>query len=195
MGFSLRHYVSLALTLCMHFVVIAWIGLQWESYRDVASSRHFDIVTVALHPVFDPTLYTPLADPQVYGGALASANSGIPGSLQRSENLHSAEPASLPTSPVYFTYAELDQRPSPLKPIIIDFPSDVLNEGRVEGILLLYIGLNGKVERVETIQSTSFPSLDHAAKEAFMRGAMQPGIKDGKAVRSQMKVAVEFEAL
>lgn len=197
MGNQLRlRWSSLALVIGMHFGALSWIGGQWEDYRaHAASSASTRPVTVrilaAASPLHASGKSVQLADTDFLG----MVSKDTPNASQGATEIVQAPVDFSHFAPtLYYASEELDKSPSPVGPVLIPFPEEVLDQGKVEGVFLLYIGPTGKVERIETLQSTSFPALDHTAKEAFMQTAMHPGIKNSTAVGARMKVVVEFEA-
>jgi outer membrane biosynthesis protein TonB len=96
----------------------------------------------------------------------------------------------------YLPAAELDRRPSPEGDITLPFPeSENLPRGtRVSAVLVLYVGADGAVDRVEFAQSALPPAFARTATETFARVRMRPGMKDGQPRRAMMKIEVEFEA-
>lgn len=118
-----------------------------------------------------------------------SAGSGVEGE---------AAPHKAPLLPVpdtgYLPARELDSRPSPVAPLILPFPEAPLGGSRATAVLLLYIGSDGNVDRVE-IEASDLPAeFELAAVETFRLARMQPGMKDGKSVRALMKIMVEYES-
>lgn len=93
----------------------------------------------------------------------------------------------------YIPAGELDERPSSEIPVIIPFPDTPLDSPRVAGILVLYIGANGYVDRIEVDESDLPPEFEKAAIDTFLQARMRPGLKDGQPVRARMKIVVEFE--
>jgi outer membrane biosynthesis protein TonB len=94
----------------------------------------------------------------------------------------------------YVPAGELDTPPRPQSPIIVPFPDAPLDKPKVSGVLVLYIGTDGTVERIEVDRSDLPLAFERVAIETFMAARMQPGIKAGKASRARMKVVVEFAA-
>jgi hypothetical protein len=94
----------------------------------------------------------------------------------------------------YRTARELEHSPYPLRRIDID-PDPVV--GGVEYVgrirLDLYIGRDGRVHRVEVLESTLPPVLAQRAIDAFSAARWQPGRKDGRELPSVKRVEVEFE--
>ena len=104
---------------------------------------------------------------------------------------------SLPLFPLYearyVPAGELDERPAPEAPVIIPFPDAPLHSVKVSGTLVLYIGADGRVDRVEADESDLPPAFERAAINTFLQARMRPGILNGQATRARMKVLVEFE--
>jgi len=92
----------------------------------------------------------------------------------------------------YIPASELDERPSSEIPVIIPFPDAPLNSPKVAGILVLYIGANGYVDRIEVDESDLPPEFERAAIDTFLQARLRPGMKDGQATRARMKIFVEF---
>lgn len=114
-----------------------------------------------------------------------------PESIQPTAGLPGTAIEELP----YLPAGELDVRPQPETPIIIPFPDRPASKQKMTGILVLYVGTDGHVDRVEVDQSDLPPDFEKAAIDTFLQARMQPGIKHGRASRARMKVLVEFEAL
>ena len=191
---SWHHWLSGAMAIALHGGAIALIGMHWEGSRVSASLPPAGQV-IPIRLSFTP----PEKVAEVEGTYLAASpfNEIIQPSLSQNDvSQHAggeqADHYALPS--FYFPASELDVRPYPEAPVVIPFPDVALEEERVEGVLVLYIDIEGKVDRVE-IQESTLPSLlERTAMSTFMQAKMQPGMKEGKAVRSQMKVLVEFES-
>lgn len=94
-------------------------------------------------------------------------------------------------APVYYSGDELERRPQPLVHIEPRFPPLAqAQSGRV--LLRLYVGETGVVERVEVESSDAEPDFVQAAREAFGKALFLPGVKDGEAVKSVMRLEVRF---
>ncbi len=100
----------------------------------------------------------------------------------------------MPALPLpYLNARELDERPWAEVPVLIPFPETTWEGGRVEGMLELFIGEDGSVDRILVKDSTLPEEFEAVAVETFRGVKMQPGVKEGKPVRSIMKILVEFE--
>lgn len=94
-------------------------------------------------------------------------------------------------APTYYPTEELERRPQPLVHIEPRFPQLAsAPSGRV--LLRLYIGESGLVERVEVESTDAHADFLAAAREAFAAARFLPGMKDGKAVKSALRLEVRF---
>lgn len=97
--------------------------------------------------------------------------------------------------PRYLAASELDHQAYPLRRIDIDpaasGPGGVEYFGRMR--FDLYIGTDGKVHRVEVLETT-LPAalLDHVLRE-FSQTRWQPARRHGREVRSLKRIELEFE--
>lgn len=99
-----------------------------------------------------------------------------------------------PQEAPYFPSGSVDSKPYPRVPVVIPFPDGAPPQQRITAILILYIGTDGQVDRVEIEQSELPPAFEKAALDAFRQASMQPAMKEGRPVRAKMKIQVEFEA-
>lgn len=97
------------------------------------------------------------------------------------------EPAELR----YFPTRELNVRPRVLK----DVPPDIQLVGvpAQTVILRLFINEAGDIDRVDTEQSFLPEDIEREVRGAFSTLKFQPGMRDGMAVKSQMKIEVRLE--
>jgi hypothetical protein len=94
----------------------------------------------------------------------------------------------------YLPRAKLTVAPAPLEPIEIPFPAAVDNPLRFRGQLSLFIDEHGVVQRIRVDGPPMPPVLEEAARNAFLRARFTPGEVDGVAVRSLIRIEVDFEA-
>jgi TonB family protein len=93
---------------------------------------------------------------------------------------------------------ELDKLPFPVGGIeeiaknIVYPPSAKENKIRGEVLIKAVIDQNGNVSSTEVIKSLE-TECDNAAAEAIKKTKFTPGIKDGKAVESQVTIPVRFK--
>ena len=110
--------------------------------------------------------------------------------LQRPRGAHQPLPGVI-AAPTYYAAEELERRPQPLVHIEPSFPKlAAAPSGRV--LLRVYIGETGTVERVEIESADAHADFVAAARQTFAAARFLPGIKDGAAVKSVMRLEVRF---
>jgi TonB family protein len=91
----------------------------------------------------------------------------------------------------YLARRELDQAPAAQAAIDLPFPA-AAPPGSYRAVLTLFIDASGQVQRVRSEGSGLPPSLEDAARQAFLAARFEPGVKDGQPVRSRIRVEVEY---
>lgn len=93
----------------------------------------------------------------------------------------------------YYEVHELDAVPVPKQDIVPQYPAEAL-AARMTGMVQLemYVDETGAIESVRVMRSTAPGVFDQAALDAFQHQAFVPGIKDGKPVRTRLKLVVNF---
>ena len=95
--------------------------------------------------------------------------------------------------PRYLPAEELDERPLIRTPVHPVFPADApVASGRV--VLQLLISEAGAVDRAVVVQADPPGFFEQAAMDAFASARFTPGRKDGNAVRSALKIELNFGA-
>lgn len=95
---------------------------------------------------------------------------------------------------VYVPRALLTVAPVARAPVLLDWPANWLTRGSYRGVLKLYLDEQGRVERVEPDEDMALPGpLFETAREAFMAASFSPGELNGQAVKTVMRVEVEFD--
>jgi len=110
--------------------------------------------------------------------------------------------ATAPTAPhsaqadpdnTYLPRVALSQAPKTLAAVLLDYPSEAPS-GRHVAQLTLYIDENGQVQRVR-LNSAALPAaLMDNARQAFLHTRFTPGEVEGRAVKAQIDVEVEYVA-
>lgn len=95
--------------------------------------------------------------------------------------------------PYYFPPAELSRKPQPSDPVPLDYPADTPAVARGSIVLRLLINEAGGVDRIVVEKSELPKELEELAKQAFSQSRFQPGLREGRAVNSQMMIEVTFE--
>lgn len=103
------------------------------------------------------------------------------------------EAAAIPDF-VHYEARELDIYPRPLRPISPTYPADA-RDGRVAGSVTLSVLIDegGRVVSASVVDADPVGVFDQAAEEAVATTAFYPAQRNGRTVRSQMLVKVEFD--
>jgi hypothetical protein len=91
----------------------------------------------------------------------------------------------------YLSRSALDQGPEPTATVDLPYPADA-PAGRFEGVLTLFIDADGRVRRVRHDSGNLPAQLADEARQAFLAARFNPGVKDGQAVGSRLRVAVTY---
>ena len=95
----------------------------------------------------------------------------------------------------YFTASEVDRVAMPLGDVGLAFPRA---RGGIEYYgtlrLELYIDEDGRVDRVDVLESTVPASFRDEALQRFAATRFEPATREGRAVKSVKKVEVRFDA-
>ncbi len=185
---------ALAGSVLLHAALLA--GLQgpprdWPSGSPAALEVHFRATEPRIPPVPPPPPAAPArpAATQAPAAPAPVARAAPPaGAPHGSASV--PVPGILP--PVkYYTALELDRRPQPLAPIEPVYPALALSpKGRVT--LALYINEAGEVDRLDIESADQTGDFAGSAKRAFGSARFLPGMRDGVAVKSLMRIEVRF---
>jgi len=108
------------------------------------------------------------------------------------EKPSSAGPSGIIPVPRYYLTSELEQRPTPLKPIDPTYPGMLQSERHVV-ILQLFINEHGSVDEVKILGGDTEGAFEQSARTAFANARFSPGRRDGVPVGTQMKIEVTFD--
>ena len=91
-----------------------------------------------------------------------------------------------------FNVADLEKRPEAVSQVAPTYPAE-LKKAKVEGVVTLLFVLDetGRVEDPRVENSTR-PEFEKPALEAIRKWRYSPGMKDGQAVRTYIKVPIRF---
>jgi TonB family protein len=95
--------------------------------------------------------------------------------------------------PKFYKARELDVLPKPVGEVPLQYPStisDVLRSGTVR--MEIFIDDDGEVLSLNVIGATLPGVFDQAAMDAFKHQLFEPGLIDGKPVKSHIKLTVGF---
>ncbi len=91
-----------------------------------------------------------------------------------------------------FDVGDLEKRPEPVSQVPPAYPSE-LRKAKVEGVVTLVFLLTeeGRVESAK-VENSSRPEFEKPALEAIRKWRFRPGMKDGQAVRTYIRVPIRF---
>jgi len=101
-------------------------------------------------------------------------------------------PSGVMPVPRYYLSSELEQRPTPLKPIDPEYPVALQSQKHVV-VLQLFINEQGSVDEVKVLGADPDGAFEQSARGAFAKARFSPGLRDGAPVRAQMKIEVTFD--
>ena len=105
-----------------------------------------------------------------------------------------AEPTASASSH-YYPVRELDVRPGITKHIKPEYPEAAAHRslsGKV--VIRLYIDEKGSVERVQTLRANPPGVFEQSAERAFRAAHFTPGMKAGRAVKTEMTIEVSYDS-
>ncbi len=185
---------ALAGSLLLHAALLAGLHApprDWLSGAPGGAPRPLNVQfqPVALPTIPEPPVRPAIADPQAAPGERPVGRATPPAGAPHGSEKH-AVPGILP--PVkYYTALELDRRPQPLTPIEPVYPALALSpKGRVT--LALYISETGEVDRLDIESADDTGDFAGSARRAFGSARFLPGVRDGVAVKSLMRIEVRF---
>ena len=89
----------------------------------------------------------------------------------------------------------LSVAPSPIGPVVIDYPAIRAARDRYVSELSLFIDESGRVSRVRVDGQALPREFEEAARSAFLGVRFQPGQLEGRVVRSRIRVEVSFDTV
>lgn len=96
--------------------------------------------------------------------------------------------------PYYFPAHELDRKPEAVGEVPLVYPADMPRVAHSRVVLSLLIDERGDVGKV-IVETTDAPTeLAQLASRAFAGVRFKPGMRDGAAVKSRLRVEVTFES-
>lgn len=193
-----RIYLSLVLSALLH-VLLIWL-LGFASMTGIAGHTRVGkgYVEVRLRPVWSENASVAQSEFQVFPQSDSVAVGGELAAVGREGG------APLPVFPTslhrdfdrgsYYSSNDLDVRPSPEQPIIIELDDpNMMEKNKGQVVLLVYVSPEGAVDNVEISSADAPMDVANSLMETFRAARMRPGIKSGQPVRARMKILVEFE--
>jgi TonB family protein len=110
-----------------------------------------------------------------------------------------ATPARAPVasgvpSATYYKRSELDARPYLVTHVKPEYPTGVPPNGG-KARIRLFINAQGRIDRVEIVESSPSAKFGEAAANAFRSAQFEPGKRGGVAVKSQIQIEMDFPPL
>jgi hypothetical protein len=140
-----------------------------------------------------PTAAGPRPDP---ARTLGPAGTQAAAAETTTETPVEAPPAEALAEPAYLPRSELSRGPAPQHAIDLFYP-ELAPVGRFRAVLTLFIDEHGVVQRVRIDQAdeTGLPALlEDTARQTFLQSRFTPGEVEGRPVRAQLRIEVEFAA-
>jgi|GEM_PF-1776871 len=188
-------------SLFLHAVALYWISVSSGTAAHLPRQEHWPSLQVRLGLLSAPAAVA-VKESSFHRDRSAERKLAAPAPEQPASAGHDSDtPAGKDNATLfpllddgYLPARELDGRPTPVAPVILPFPDSPLDKPRATAILLLYIGSDGVVDRIE-IEDSDLPlAFEHGVVQTFRHVHMRPGMKDGKKVRALMKIQVEYES-
>ena len=92
-----------------------------------------------------------------------------------------------------FDVSELEKRPEAISQVAPAYPAE-LRKAKIDGSVMLMFVLdeNGRVEDPR-VENSSRPEFEKPAVEAIKKWRFRPGIREGKAVRTYIRIPIKFK--
>jgi protein TonB len=212
-GFSAALHLSLMFGIAVRSPATAPIPgslrAQLELGGDEAPARAEEITQqpavvppVRRQPVHDPAPRTDRVRPEAAPAELESVQPApqslpeamhVPATPQDDGQVLPSVSVPLLVDPTWYAAKDLDTYPRALAPIRPHYPSDALG-ARVEGTVtvLLSIDESGRVVESKVVEADPEGWFETAALNAFEVADFQPGMRNGRSVRSRVLVKIHF---
>ncbi len=113
-----------------------------------------------------------------------------PTSAEEMPDTHTLASALLPApDPVYYPARQLDVYPALIRPVSLEYANDS-GGGRV--LLMLLIDETGNVRDLSIIESGPARGWEDTLRATFAEARFSPARKDGRAVKSQVQISVDY---
>lgn len=101
----------------------------------------------------------------------------------------------LSNEPEYLPRNLLSVAPAAQTSIIIPYPPEVAGTGRYAGIFALFIDELGEVRGVRMEDQRLPPAMEQAVRQIFMQTRFTAGQRDGRDVKSRIRVEIVFDTI
>ena len=198
-GLTRRLAGALAASLALHLYALAVLdalprGMRWGELALLQPGGARSL-RVTLQPLAaGPAPETPVAPP-AETVPTAAAPAAVPPRAGADATPAPAPAFSPRPAQRYYTTREVDARPGILMQVEPEYPEAAARRflsGRVVARLL--IDETGAVEKVAVVSAEPPGYFEAAAEKAFLAARFTPGIKDGRPVRVQMLLEINFDS-
>lgn len=214
--------VCLGVSLALHAVVLL-VGMQsGGNARDMARKEVPQPLAIQARLIRNQAAYQPDIDKSV---AIGGSNTPVEGlKPEPSDVANMAGHAKLPVSssplessaslfeprnsavdlgsgmglsnePEYLPRDLLSVAPAAQTSIIIPYPPEVAGTGRYAGIFALFIDELGEVRGVRMEDQRLPPAMEQAVRQIFLQTRFAPGQRDGRDVKSRIRVEIVFDTI
>jgi TonB family protein len=106
-----------------------------------------------------------------------------------------ARAGAMPRGPRYYTPRELDVKPGIMTRVVPEYPEAAAQRSLAGKVVVrLFIDESGAVERVLALRADPPGYFERSAEQAFGAARFSPGVKDGRAVKVQLTLEVNFDS-
>jgi hypothetical protein len=188
MSAQTRWQVAVAASLILHVAVFALLSafILVDGSLNISNHRSGTRMTVNI---------TGLARQELPGSASHLSKPVEGGISHQPGSIAKPSSSGIVMSSDYLSASELDVMPV-IRRDISAFPEGVENLTGIAGkvVVGLWIDESGHVARSELIESELPAGYGDIAARAFLKGDFKPGMKDGRAVKSRIKIVVFYSS-
>jgi hypothetical protein len=142
----------------------------------------------------DPSNVTNIADP-ARSLLFSSSSRSSASSLEQDSVGDLGQGIGLSNEPEYLPRNLLSVAPAAQTSIVIPYPPEVAGTGRYAGIFALFIDELGEVRSVRMEDQRLPPAMEQAVRKIFMQTRFSAGQRDGKDVKSRIRVEIVFDTI
>lgn len=193
---------AVAVALLGHGAVLAWFATVGPQPAPQGALRATPVAFLVR-----PVQWSAPTQPDIEPPAAAQATLGAPPAPEPAQRAVPPQPvqaaavSATPETPgapaaeaPYLPRGELTVPPRPLGVVDVPFPEDVPGVVDLKVRITLFIDERGSVQRIRLDGPEVHPSFERTIRETFAAAKFSPGERDQVAVRSQIRVEVEFQA-
>ena len=197
--------LALAASLILHFALM--FGLQIRA--PTASSQPDSVIQARLveapiSAVLPPQELEKMSEPEQIPALVPPPDSVATAPSSTEPSASAATPESSVSLPVievpmiedttYYPAKEVDVHPSSLQIIRPNYPDEAVSANTTGSVVLvLMLDESGKVQDISVEEAVPSGVFDKSALEAFRNARFSPAQRNGRVVKSQMRIKVSYE--